>query len=102
VHNLADATYRLELREQNELNFARFEAKLEQRIAELRAEMDKRFAELRVEMNDRFARLEAKMEAKLEGLVTKELLEKSLRDQTGLFFGAWGILLAAIIALWFR
>jgi hypothetical protein len=34
-----DATYRIELRELNELNFARFDAKLEQRIAELRAEL---------------------------------------------------------------
>jgi hypothetical protein len=32
-----DLTYRTELRELNELNFARFDAKLEQRLAELRA-----------------------------------------------------------------
>ncbi len=37
--NQVDATYRTELRELNELNFARFDAKLEQRIAELRAEL---------------------------------------------------------------
>lgn len=36
--NDVDATYRLELREINELNFARFETKLEQRVAELRGE----------------------------------------------------------------
>lgn len=36
--NSVDATYRSDLRELNELNFARFDAKLEQRIAELRAE----------------------------------------------------------------
>jgi len=30
-----DATYRTELRELNELNFARFDAKLEQRVAEV-------------------------------------------------------------------
>jgi hypothetical protein len=34
-----DATYRSKLREQNELNFARFDAKLEQRLAELKAEL---------------------------------------------------------------
>jgi hypothetical protein len=33
--NQVDATYRADLRELNELNFARFDAKLEQRIAEL-------------------------------------------------------------------
>lgn len=37
--NMVDATYRLELREQNEMNYARFEARLEQRITELRADI---------------------------------------------------------------
>ena len=32
-------TYRSELREMNELNYARFEARLDQRIAEVRAEL---------------------------------------------------------------
>jgi len=36
--NQVDATYRSELRETNELNWARFEAKLVQGLAELRAE----------------------------------------------------------------
>ena len=33
--NAVDATYRADLRELNELNFARFDAKLEQRLAAL-------------------------------------------------------------------
>ena len=37
--NQVDATYRSDLRELNELNFARFDAKLEQRIAQLSAEL---------------------------------------------------------------
>jgi hypothetical protein len=37
--NQVDATYRADLRELNELNFARFDAKLEQRLAETRAEL---------------------------------------------------------------
>jgi hypothetical protein len=53
--NQVDATYRLELRELNELNFARFDAKLEQRIAELRAD-------LRTEFERRFTALDAKLE----------------------------------------
>jgi hypothetical protein len=44
--NQMDATYRTDLREVNELNFARFDAKLEQRVAELRQEM----ATLRADM----------------------------------------------------
>ena len=39
--NAVDATYRADLREINELNFARFEAKLEQRLAELRSDLIK-------------------------------------------------------------
>jgi len=39
--NTVDTTYRGDLRELNELNFARFDAKLEQRVAELRAELIK-------------------------------------------------------------
>ena len=37
--NQVDATYRSELRETNELNWLRFEAKLDQRIAEIRADL---------------------------------------------------------------
>ena len=37
--NAVDSTYRADLRELNELNFARFDAKLEQRLAELRVDL---------------------------------------------------------------
>jgi len=40
--NSVDATYRADLRELNELNFARFDAKLEQRIAELEGRVNAR------------------------------------------------------------
>ena len=39
--NSVDATYRADLRELNELNFARFDAKLEQRLAELKSDLVK-------------------------------------------------------------
>jgi hypothetical protein len=41
--------YRSDLRELNELNFARFDAKLEQRVAELRAEFRQAMAEARLD-----------------------------------------------------
>ena len=44
--NAVDMSYRTELREQNERNFARFESKVDQRMAELRAEMHGLKAEL--------------------------------------------------------
>jgi hypothetical protein len=37
--NAVDLIYRTDLRDLNQLNFARFDAKLEQRLAELRAEL---------------------------------------------------------------
>jgi hypothetical protein len=37
--NLVDATYRSDLRELNELNFARFDAKIDRLVAGLRVEM---------------------------------------------------------------
>ena len=44
--NQVDATYRTDLRDLNELNFARFDAKLDQRVAELRAEIQAGLARL--------------------------------------------------------
>ncbi len=48
--NAVDLTYRADLRELNELNFARFDAKLEQRLAELQTELKHDIAELRQEL----------------------------------------------------
>lgn len=56
--NEVDATYRSDLRELNELNFARFDAKLEQRVARLEAKADVQFAELRAEFRMGLATLE--------------------------------------------
>jgi hypothetical protein len=48
--NQVDATYRADLRELNELNFARFDAKVDQRFAQQDARWERRFAELDVKM----------------------------------------------------
>jgi len=48
--NAVDATYRADLRELNELNFARFDAKLEQRLAESDAKWERRIAEFRADL----------------------------------------------------
>jgi len=39
--NAVDATYRADMRELNELNFARFDAKLEQRLAQVKGDLVK-------------------------------------------------------------
>jgi len=49
--NGMDATYKSDVREMNELNFARFDAKLEQRMAELRTEIVAMRAEMRGELH---------------------------------------------------
>ncbi len=53
--NAVDLTYRTDLRELNELNFARFDAKLEQRLAELRATLRQEIADLRAELRAEIA-----------------------------------------------
>jgi hypothetical protein len=59
--NAVDATYRSDLREVNELNFARFDAKLEQRAAEFDAKLEKRAAEFDAKLERRIAELRAEM-----------------------------------------
>jgi hypothetical protein len=48
--NAVDLTYRTDLRELNDLNFARFDTKLEHRLAELRAELLVELHRLRAEL----------------------------------------------------
>ncbi|HWP36926.1 MAG TPA: hypothetical protein VNL18_05160 [Gemmatimonadales bacterium] len=74
--NAVDATYRADLRELNELNFARFDAKLDQRIAELRAKIDTTAAQINA------------------------TLERRLGDQTRWLFAAWASLMIPVIGLW--
>lgn len=59
--NQVDATYRADLRELNELNFARFDAKLEQRIAELRAGLRQEIAGVRAELRSGLASTKAEL-----------------------------------------
>ena len=61
--NQVDATYRADLRELNELNFARFDAKLEQRVAQLDAKLEQRLAEVRAEMQTGFSTVRAEIAA---------------------------------------
>lgn len=65
--NMVDATYRSELRELNELNYARFDAKLEQRIGELRAEMQAGWASLAARLEQRMAEHEANLTKRMFG-----------------------------------
>ena len=76
--NQVDASYRSDLRELNELNFTRFDAKLEQRLAEFRADLVERMSQLEV----RF--------------------ERRLGEQSRWLVGIWITVIGAAVALWFR
>jgi hypothetical protein len=102
--NKVDATYRTELRELNELNFARFEAKLEQKLAELRTEIRTGAADLRTEMQGGLAKFEGSL-ARLEGSLAR--LEGGLLARIAmaagrlarLTVGLWVATLATVTAL---
>ena len=65
--NEVDATYRSDLRDLNELNFARFDTKLEQRVAQLDAKWDGRWAQL----DAKFAAIESRFELRMAGFETR-------------------------------
>lgn len=85
--NEVDLTYRTELRELNDLNFARFDAKVGERMAELRSaieaslrsEMDKRFGIFRSDMDARFAALRSDMDTRF-GALRSDLDTRALRS----------------------
>jgi hypothetical protein len=63
--NSVDATYRNDLRDLNETNFVRFDAKLGQRLAELKAELQLELAEVRTELQTEIAQGLANVETRL-------------------------------------
>jgi hypothetical protein len=95
--NQVDTTYRFELREISESNYARFEARLEQRLAELKAELLVEIRSLDAKFDAKFEMMESRFQAKLDA---------AMRDQMRFFFLAWAGLLVAlgvpIMGLWFR
>ena len=102
--NSVDATYRADLRELNELNFARFDAKvdqrigaLDQRIGMLEAKLEQRLAEfgaeLRMEMERRFAQVDARI-----GEVKHEMLRWMLASWSTMMLVLLGTLFAVLKA----
>jgi hypothetical protein len=91
-----DLTYRADLRELNELNYARFDAKLEQRLAELRAELREQIAGLRAEI--RTGLQEVRTEAHQGHTAVERVRAELLRWMFGFwvttFIGVAGLLIA--------
>jgi hypothetical protein len=101
--NAVDATYRNDLRELNELNFQRFDAKVEQRLAELRAHLDanweRRFAESDTKWERRFAELERSV-GRLEATFERRLGASS-SSLIKWMFGFWALTLSALAGMLF-
>jgi DNA anti-recombination protein RmuC len=109
--NQVDATYRNDLRELNEPNFARFDAKLEQRLLQLEAKIEQRIAQLEAKFEQRFVQLEAKFEMRFTQLRSELLgeiakldakLERRLGEQTRWLVGIWLTVILAAVAIWLR
>lgn len=63
--NQVDATYRTELRDLNDRNFARFDAKLEQRLAELRAELREGMTRVDLSLRQEIATVDASLRTEM-------------------------------------
>jgi hypothetical protein len=96
--NDVDATYRNDLKDLNELNFARFDAKVEQRFAQYDAKWEQRFAQYDAKWEQRFADFEVKIEKRMTALEVR--LEQSLAAQTRWMYLAWAVQIVAILSLW--
>ena len=120
--NQVDATYRTEFKDLFEAHFSRLEAKLEQRLAQFESKFEQRLAQIETKFEQRLAQVEAKLEQRLAPFEAKfdaklaELraevavkieqlsagLDRRLAEQTRWLFGAWAVVFAAVIGLWFR
>jgi DNA anti-recombination protein RmuC len=99
--NAVDLTYRTDLRQLNELNFARFDAKLEQRLAELRAELRQDIAELRAELRTEIAKLRTELRTEIAGLRVefRTELQQVRTELLRWMFGFWVTTLLGIAGL---
>jgi phage shock protein A len=105
--NQVDAAYRSDLRELNELNFARFDAKLEQRFAESALALDQRFAKSALALEQRLSEFARGIEQQITRLALDlKSLEVTLMRQQVIqmrwMIGMWLAVFLAVIGLWVR
>jgi hypothetical protein len=98
--NTMYASQKGDLREMNEQNFARFDAKLEQRVAELHAKLDAKIDRVDAKIDRVGAELNAKIDKTAAEL--KEVLERRLGEHTRWSFLTWAVQAAMIIGLYFK
>ena len=99
--NLVDTTYRGDLRELNEINFARFDAKLEQRMVQLEAKLEQRMVQLEAKLEQRMVQLEAKLDRKMAELETRltVAMEQGFSKQTRFLYVSLVAQVAVILAV---
>ena len=85
--NRVDETYRADLRELNELNFGRFDAKLEQRLAESDTSWESRLAALEIRWEHRLAALDAKWDRSVAELRVE--IQRTRADLVKWIFAFW-------------
>jgi hypothetical protein len=98
--NAVDLTYRTDLRDINELNYARFSEGVGARFAAQDARIDKMFAEFEVRMEKRFAEFEVRMEKRFAEMSVQ--MERGFREQTRFLYVALVAQLALIAGLYLR
>ena len=76
-----------DLRELNELNFARFDAKVEQRFAQADARLEQRLAQVKTDLDQRITGVEVRLEQRIMGVEVKlEALKSELIKWMFLFW----------------
>ena len=102
--NSVDATYRADLERLNELNFQRFDAKVEQRFAQSDAKFEQRIAQLEVKFEQWIAGFESSVEQRIVEFEIR--LEKGLAtvraDLIKWAFLFWIPTALAVLGLYFR
>ncbi len=106
--NQVDAAYKSDLREINELNYARFDAKVDERFTALRSELKGDISALERKLDGSIASLDGKLDVSIASLERRmdvgfadmrTWTEKSLKEQARWFIAAWGALVAALGAV---
>ena len=87
--NQMDAAFKAELREQNDVNHARFDAKLEVRLSEFAEQLAQK---LEARFEKRFVLIDGRLDR----------LEKRLDQQNRLFILSWVTLIATVVGMGLR
>ena len=89
--NQVDATYRSDLRELNESNFARFDARQELRFARF----EQKFAKLESDVGQRIGKLASDVGQRLAAF--EAIMERRFNEQARFMLLGWGTTIAAIL-----